>query len=383
MIRPAALFLCLTCLLPHCARYSADTGFLGLALLGLRGRSANPVGKIYSGLTPMASASQSISLGGTVEMTRSIVLCYFRTSSSDPSSAPTCTLADSATIQVTTGASAAAYQVQWYVVEFTSGTVVQRGLEVFAPAVLTRDVSITAVDLSRSFTIVTARIPDNNLRTTDQQRFVRSRLTSDSNLRLARNAASPATCGTGPVACNVTAAWQVVQLADASVQSGEFSMTTASASQTITPVNLSKSFVMFSHSPNAAAGGIEGDYMIAPSLADETTLSFFRNSSTSTIDVSWHVIQMLDETFVQHGTTTDTTYPAAPKDITLGTEINQNASITTLSTTVASAANADVDVAYYTPTFTGSTNLRLVRGTGDGAGPSVTARWSAVQFVAQ
>lgn len=165
--------------------------------------------------------------------------------------------------------------------------------------------------------------------------------------------------------------------------SGEFSMTTTSASQTINTVDLNKSFVLFSHSPNAAAGGIEGDYMIAPSLANQTTLSFFRNSATSTLDVSWHVIQMLDETLVQSGTTVDTTYPAAPKDITLSTEINPNASICTLSTTVASAANADVDVAYYTPTLTGSSNLRLVRGTGDGAGPSVTARWSAVQFVAE
>lgn len=331
----------------------------------------------------MTASSQAISLGGAVDLSRSLVLCYFRTSSSDPSSAPTCYLSDTATIQVDTGATFAGYEVQWYVVEFAGGTTVQRGLAAFAPTDTTQDIAISSVDTSRAFAIVTSRIPENVSRLVDQERLVRSRITSSSNLRLDRLATSPATCGSLAVACDVNVAWQVVQLADANVQSGAFTMTTTSANQTLTPVSLSKSFVLFSYSPNAAAGGIEGDYMIAPSLTDSITLNFSRNSATSTIDVGWHVIEMTDDTFVQSGSVVDSTYPAASVNITPGVSVNQNASIATLSTSVASAGNSDVDVAYYTPTYTSSSNLRLTRGTTDGAGPGITLRWQAVQFVAQ
>lgn len=259
----------------------------------------------------------------------------------------------------------------------------QRGTATFLPADTSQDISIGTVDTSRAFTLVTARIPDNVLRTSDQQRMVRSRLTSASNLRLERQATAPATCGSGPVACDVTVSWQVVELLDANVQSGAFNWTTASTTVSITPVDTSKAFVLFNASPSAAAAGVEGDYLSNAYLSDSSTLAFSRNSATSNIDLSWYVVEMRDDTFVQTGSATDTTFPASPLDTTLPAAINQNASVALLSTTVVSAANSDVDVSYYTPTFTSASNLRFTRGTGDGSGPAVTLRWQAIQFVAQ
>lgn len=66
-----------------------------------------------SAITPVAVNS--------VDMSRSMVLCYFRTTQSDPASVPTCELTSRTQIVVQTGGSSVNYFAQWYLVEFAAG----------------------------------------------------------------------------------------------------------------------------------------------------------------------------------------------------------------------------------------------------------------------
>ena len=91
----------------QCARYGATGSYLSLLLLQ-RPASYNPVNQIQGGLITMSSANTPVAVN-SVDMSRSMVLCYFRTTQSDPASVPTCELTSSTQIVVQTGGSSVNY----------------------------------------------------------------------------------------------------------------------------------------------------------------------------------------------------------------------------------------------------------------------------------
>jgi hypothetical protein len=83
-----------------------------------------------------------------------------------------------------------ALTVQWYVAEFSSGVSVQRGT--FSSVDTTGDVTISAVDLSKSFVLISGSVDTADI-TYDSNDYFRARLTSSTNLEIVHNTISSKT----------------------------------------------------------------------------------------------------------------------------------------------------------------------------------------------
>ncbi len=96
------------------------------------------------------------------------------------------------------------FTIEWYVAEFCSGVSVQRGT--FSSVDTTGNVTISAVDTTRSFVLISGSVAASDT-TYNNDDFVRARLTSGTNLEIVHNTGSAK-----------TADWQVVEYVDASLQ---------------------------------------------------------------------------------------------------------------------------------------------------------------------
>lgn len=197
-----------------------------------------------------------------------------------------------------------------FLAEFTSGIDVQRGSESMSSA--TRNVTINAVDLAKSFVLISYKVLGGNFGDDD---FVMAQLTSTTNLRLE-------TVGT-PTSGIVD--WQVIEITDGlgSVQSGLVGLGSGatSVSDTLSPaVDLTKAFLIFSYKVNADVdpdtGALQGR------INSTTQLTFDRNSSGVAVDLSWFVVELTDGSTVQQ------------KEVNLPTgQPDKNVTITSVDTT--------------------------------------------------
>jgi hypothetical protein len=348
-------------------------------LLLQRPASYNPVNQIQGGLITMSSAITPVAVN-SVDMSRSMVLCYFRTTQSDPASVPTCELTSSTQIVVQTGGSSVNYFAQWYLVEFAAGVVAQRGNTTFVPGDFSQSITLpTAVDTAHSFVLLTSRMGSLN-QTLDSERTIRGVLSGPTTLTLSRNVA-------GTV--NVDVHWQVVQLSDTTVQSGTLTIGAGSSTSTaaISPVNLSKSFIFFNTRADAASGGFEEEYLVRASFADSSTVSFSRGASNNTVDVSYFAVQMNDASQVQAGSAATSSF-AAPNTTTQMTSalnaVNPNTTILAASSSVQNLGGgqqADLDSGSWVPQIVSPTLVQMDRGSSQDRFSQVD--YFAVQFVAQ
>lgn len=326
---------------------------------------------VQSGSVTMNPATRAVTLGAAVNPALSFVVCYNRTDSSNPTNRVTCEITNATTVTVTASATNSSNVVQWYVVEFSSGMTVQRGVASFGNGTGTVNVSLSpAVDLGKAFVLTSERI-----NTTDQGRDerwnVRARLSSTTNLELTRNETGTA----------LSVAWQVIEMNDAAVQSGLVSIANGSASNTaaITAVDPTRSFLVFSRRTQNNVNGVEGLYQVRGELTNNTTLTFTRAGTQRQIDIAWFVISLNDGTTVQRGTATAAA-GTNTQNILLSPSVTLSRSFPLVS---ASGANngqsADLDSTSWTPAFPATNNLRLERA-GTGTLISSSVAWFAINL---
>jgi len=332
---------------------------------------------VQSGSVTMNPATRTVTLGTAVNTARAFVLCYNRTDTSDPTDRVTCELTNATTVTVRASTNNVDNVVQWYVVEFGSGMTVQRGLTTLcagngAPC-RTVNVPLSTVDTTKTFVLVTERIAES-AQDNDERWTVRARLTSATNLELARNEAGVA----------LPVAWQVIQMDDAVVQSNLVTIANGSLSNTATiptAVDPTKSFLVFSRRAASNMAGNEGRYQVRGELTNGTTLTFTRAGTQRAVDISWFVVSLNDGTSVQRGVAT-AAGGTNTQNVALAPAVTLNRSFPVIS---ASGGNnndeADLDSTSWTPAFSATNNLRLERTpAGTGTQISSSVAWFAVNF---
>lgn len=319
---------------------------------------------------------QTVTLTRAVNPGRTFVVCQNRVGSSNESRRVTCDLTTPTTLVIQSSFQDTGETVRWYVLEFYSGVQVQRGLATLPAAgatSLTLNVTLpTAVNPGKTFVLTTERMTTGGSTVVDERWTARARLTSTTNLELARNEATAAA---------LTVAWQVIQMDFASVQSG---LSTIIAGQTavaaaISAVDPAKTFLVLTRRAAAASNGIEGQYQVRGELTNGTTLTFTRAQNTNAVDISWFAVSLKGGSSVQRGVDTSGTLAAsATRNVALANAITINQSVPFISTSGGIGANNDLDDTSWTTFLSTLTNLQLQRA-GNNAISASTA-WFVVDF---
>jgi hypothetical protein len=178
--------------------------------------------------------------------------------------------------------------VEWSVVEFVSGVSVQRGTEPLDAPI--KNVGISSVDLTKSFSLATLRIGGT---VTSDDDFIRARLTSPTNLELAAfNDRADAVIE-----------WQVVEYADASVQTGDVSFLSSEATKTATvpvAVDPDKAWLIYSYRTQVGTPSNTGQKVVRGLVTGSTSLQFDRDRTGQSIELAWQLVEFQDLTTVQH-----------------------------------------------------------------------------------
>ncbi len=315
-----------------------------------------------------------------VNPNRAFVVCQSRNASSHPDQRVTCELTNATTLTITVGDLPSAQTISWYVVEFVSGVSVQRGLAAYG-ASLSLPVAISAVDLAKTFVLITERDTTSTSDSRDEQWATRGQLTSTTNLQLDRTESG----------LTVSVAWQAIQINSATVQKGLVTIPINQTSVTapLSPaVDLTKTFLVFSRQAGTAIAGTECLYMIRGEITNGTTLTFYRAKQTgaasTTVDIAWFAVSMTDGTTVQGDPSK--TFTAAigttTKDNALSAIVlNRSVPIYSDSADPASpTCTGDLDDLSWSAVFTSTTNLRIQR---NASNSSSTAAWFVTQFAPQ
>ncbi|MDH5293369.1 MAG: cadherin-like domain-containing protein, partial [Acidimicrobiia bacterium] len=243
---------------------------------------------IQKGTATLAGGSSSVTATiAAVDPTRAFLTFSVRGSDANPDNLwVRGTLTNATTVTFTRPGTTGTVTIEWSVVEFASGVTVQRGSQTLTGT--TTDVPISAVDLGRSFPIVSMTATGTQF---SQNDFARATLTSPTNLRLS----------IPEIVTNVVS-WQVVTYNDSSVQSGSvaFAAGDVSRSATVTAVDPTKAWLLYTIDTAAGTTANIGQKMIRGMVTNGTTLTFDRSSTGQTMNVTWHLVEFTDATQVQH-----------------------------------------------------------------------------------
>jgi hypothetical protein len=187
------------------------------------------------------------------------------------------------------------HNLQWYVAEFNSGVSVQRGVATLMSYEGALDLTISAVDRSKSFVILNQSISQP---TTQPSHHTRAYLSTSTTLSLRRH----------PGSATANVAWQVMQYEGASVQTNIVSLpaNVASVNATVTAVDTSKSWLHYTYEVSPPGPGISNDAshrMVRGTIAGPTTLTFDRGASRTDTEVTivYYLVEFTDGTVVRHG----------------------------------------------------------------------------------
>ncbi|MEI6631301.1 MAG: TRAM domain-containing protein [bacterium] len=205
--------------------------------------------------------------------------------------------------------------ITYYVIEFTDGVNVQRGISSFIygvyqnPDYRIKDVALpVSVDPAKSFAVVNCRSYLASS-TVDEQTLVTGTVIGANTLRLERNSSYDSNRVLNMV-------WQVVEFqTDAEVRSGETwldvnSLTNTTAiSPPIPAGKLNQTMLLYSVRGNQTINGIEGYYRVNGTIKDEGNVTFSRGYASATANtaaqVHWDAIYLNDSSsYVQYNRTT-------------------------------------------------------------------------------
>lgn len=228
-----------------------------------------------------------------VDPTKSFVVATGAVNTANPrTSLYTAQLTDGTTVTATRSLSnATAFNIRYYVLEFSSGVSVQRGLGTLVTT--NNNITLSSVGtLANAFVIMTYRNNANGAFSTDD--FTRSDLTSTTNLAVQ----SRGTSATGVFE------YQVVTHLNAAVQRGtvEFGTTTASVTAPVSGIDPSRAWLYHNCDSDAGVTARIGQKAVLGIPTDSSTLTFSRDVTGQAMTCNWQVIEFNDNTRVQHGT---------------------------------------------------------------------------------
>lgn len=268
-----------------------------------------------SGQKLVASADLSDTVTITaVDTSKSILLYSYRVADA-PSAGGTRlvgTLTNSTTITFEKDSTGDDIIVEWKVIEFSSGVFVQHIYSTASSSTI--DTAVTAVDTAKTFVLYDGFWEDGTYTRSTEK--IQAWLTSTTNLRIRR--------GSGTTGQRAVA--QVVQVDNATVQTGETVLTALSDTVTITAVTTGKAFAINGASDDIG-NNVQGadDWGISADLTNSTTITFTRYGNSRDMRIRWYAVELSDADFsVQRGAHTFTS--AAAENVTL-TAIDQNASV--------------------------------------------------------
>ena len=286
-------------------------------------------------------------------------------------------LTNSTTVTFRRIGSAGSITVHWYVAEFLSGVNVQRGTQQLPGAAnpADTDVAISTVDLTKSFPLISFRTDGTGYDSNDS---IRAKLTTTTNLRLFAQDAG----------LTAFVEWQVVEYVDANVQTGDVHFNSGDTSQpaSLAPaVITAKSWLVFSHESVTGPPDI-GRTLVRGVVTDGSNLTFDRNNTGSSIDLTWYLVEFTDAATVQHNTEPFTT-TELQRNVTLGSPANAGSSIAAggyhgRGGRSSFATDDDAGVGWFTLDLTSNTNLQITRGTTGGDTATADIGWFVVDFVA-
>jgi hypothetical protein len=265
----------------------------------------------------------------------------------------------------------AAADIRYYVAEFSSGVSVQRDNKTTLTTTTTNVTLSPTVDTSKSFPLISGFINDV---THDGNDFIEAEITANNNIQFRRNA------GTG----TAKVSWQVVEFTECAVQSGNItSWTTASTTDSLSPtVDLDKSWLIYSYRTSAGGATTMEENMVRGRITANNQLTFDRDGTGSTLDLTWYLVEFKNETVVQHNTE-DFAAGDGQEDVTLSTEVNLESSIA-LGGMYMRGGKSDHDTddnpgyGWFTYDLTASNILRITRNVSTGA--TADAGWFVIDF---
>ncbi|GEM_PF-1555223 len=318
------------------------------------------------GTNPLA-----VTLTPSVDPAKSYAYCNFRMNNSAANRATTCQIAaNGTTIDIQSGNSGSGTVVNWYVIEFSTGALVQRGSNTLLATESIQTITLSqSVDLNRSFIIAYSRTA-NSSSSIDERRTLRYRFLTNSTIEVLRNE-------TGIV---TDFEWQVIQLDGARIQSGiaTIQSNSTSVSATLNSVNLSNSFIILNSAAGAGVNGVEHDHYVQAYYNSSTQIRFARNGTDDTVDISWYAIEMIDGTTVQSGNTTVSSVSSSA--ITNLNAVNTGKTMIVFSNQIELGSGGDLtqDSGTFSSVFNNSTTIQFQRAGAESN--SAIISWFAVQF---
>lgn len=246
--------------------------------------------------------------------------------------------------------------VEWTVIEFEDGVSVQRG-EILSAA-STEDVTITQVDLQKSFPLISYVTNDFVATEFDGNDHIRAKFTSETNLQITYTDTS----GPGKTY------WQVVQFDGALVQSGDFTLGDGVASVTadINEVEASQSVIFFTTelSSDGTLSDMSEDF-VNSEISASNQITFTRENAGVEMTGTYYVVSFLNSTQVQSQTVTLSSTETS-KDVSIN-EVDLTRSVLTTGGRFGRLSNSSFSSAgHYAPfhtalTFPDASTVRLER----------------------
>ncbi len=334
-----------------CARFNAQGGLFLDSFLGFL--PFTPLNSIQTGNVTLTSTSHSVSLT-PVNPFQTFVYCFGHAPSSSQSNITTCRLNSAEQLVIEAGAGNN-QNVRWGVVEFARNAFVQHGTASLAAGESTKDVSVSFVNLDKTFLIVESRTGNVDMRNQDEVRTLRATLTSATNLRLER--------ADSAIAIDVT--YQVIQLNSATVRSGVYSLSTQSADVAlVSPLDLSRSVIFFTVRASADTDGVDNRFYVRGRFSAADTITFARAGTAGTADISYFAVEF-NGVSVQSGTASTALHTETSLDATLTSAVDPARTVPIISNTIVDngllTSDSDQDSGRFSAEFTSSTNLRFTR----------------------
>src|SRR3989344_3817573 len=197
--------------------------------------------------------------------------------------------------------------------------------------------------------------------TIDEERVARANMTNSTNLYIRR----------GETGITAEYVWQVIELSNASVQSGDTAISgVRSAAAVINAVNLSNTFLVFSVEAASASGGTESEYYVEGNFSNTTGILFKRESATNSANVSWFAVS------VTNATVQPTTHLAATTQVNLYNTTLQTVNFSNAAPFISSTANgttADQDSGNWAYRFDNTTGINFSRSSTQNVRSNVSA----------
>ena len=261
---------------------------------------ANPVGpyddaqvrSIQRGSVSLGSGASVLNVAITsVDLTKSFLVFESSTNDADPSDFNVSgQLSTSTNIQFQRTGTGPPVNLTYKVIEFFGDVTVQRGATTLSST--TQNQAITSVDLDKSFVLFSLRFAGGSMSADD---FAVADLTTGTNMQFRAN-------GTG-----ATIEWQVIEYDDSYVRKVKTALGAGQTTKTVdinecgsNYVDQAKTMILGSQ---AVSTDVRPDDLPRYELTDSTELTITRVGSTADLEIVVYVVEFLDSTTVQSGTT--------------------------------------------------------------------------------